>query len=214
MFAYHYIHDMDIKMSFKKYGLAVAMAMVMSAGSAVAADSDTGTITFHGMVSNNTCQISLDQKIDQNGNDFDVTLDTVYVKDFANALGTTSTLGEKKFSLSLTGCDTATVKDASAQFSSWAGSSSTEGGLLVPPSNSQGSAQNVNLVLSNDGNSATDQIKVDQTNNTQKATVDATGAANLYYRVAYTQGQNWDAAANPVTVGTVQAQVAFTMIYE
>ena len=201
-------------MSFKKYGMAAAVAMVLSAGSAMAAN-DTGTITFHGMVSNNTCQVSLDQKIDQNGNDFDVTLDTVFVRDFANALGSTSTLGEKKFTLSLTGCDTATAKKASAQFSSWAGSSSTEGGLLVPPSNAQGAAKNVNLVLSNDGNSATDQIKIDQTNNTQKATIDTTtGAGNLYYRVAYTQGQGWDAASNPVSAGTVQAQVAFTMIYE
>ena len=201
-------------MSFKKYGMAAAVAMVLSAGSAMAAN-DTGTITFHGMVSNNTCQVSLDQKIDQNGNDFDVNLDTVFVRDFANALGTTSTLGEKKFTLSLTDCDTATAKKASAQFSSWAGSSSTEGGLLVPPSNAQGAAKNVNLVLSNDGNSATDQIKIDQTNNTQKATIDTTtGAGNLYYRVAYTQGQGWDAASNPVSAGTVQAQVAFTMIYE
>ncbi|HHA2011030.1 TPA: fimbrial assembly protein [Enterobacter mori] len=201
-------------MSFKKYGMAAAVAMVLSAGSAMAAN-DTGTITFHGMVSNNTCQVSLDQKIDQNGNDFDVNLDTVFVRDFANALGTTSTLGEKKFTLSLTGCDTATAKKASAQFASWAGSSSTEGGLLVPPSNAQGAAKNVNLVLSNDGNSATDQIKIDQTNNTQKATIDTTtGAGNLYYRVAYTQGQGWDAASNPVSAGTVQAQVAFTMIYE
>ncbi|VAG14204.1 major fimbrial protein StkA [Enterobacter hormaechei] len=173
-------------MSFNKLGLATVVAMVLSAGSAMAADipSDTGTITFHGMVSNNTCKVSLDQKIDQDGNDFDVNLDTVFVKDFANALGTTSTLGEKKFSLTLTGCDSATVNQASAQFDSWAGSSSTSGGLLVPPSNTQGAAKNVNLVLSNDGNSATDQIKLDQTNNTQKATIDTTGAGALYYRVA------------------------------
>ncbi|HFV9242920.1 TPA: fimbrial protein [Enterobacter bugandensis] len=201
-------------MSFKKYGMAVAVAMALSAGSAVAAGSDTGTITFHGMVSNNTCQVSLDQKIDQKGNDFDVTLDTVKVADFSSALGTTSTLGEKKFSLSLTGCDYETVKKVSAQFDSWAGSSSTEGGLLVPPSNAQGSAKNVNLVLSNAGSTATDQIKVDQVNNTQKADISAAGAANLYYRVAYTQGQGWNATSNPVSAGTVQAQVAFTMQYE
>lgn len=201
----------------KRYGLAVAVATILAAGSAVAAESapDTGTITFHGLVSNNTCQVSLDQKIDQSGNDFDVTLDTVFVKDFANALGTTSTLGEKKFSLSLTGCDTKTVEKASAQFSSWAGSSSTEGGLLVPPANAEGAAKNVNLVLSNDGNSDNDLIKVDQTNNNQKVSIDTTtGAGNLYYRVAYTQGQGWDATENPVSAGTVQAQVAFTMIYE
>lgn len=69
-------------MSFNKLGLATVVAMVLSAGSAMAADipSDTGTITFHGMVSNNTCKVSLDQKIDQDGNDFDVNLDTVFVK--------------------------------------------------------------------------------------------------------------------------------------
>lgn len=106
-------------MSFNKLGLATVVAMVLSAGSAMAADpipSDTGTITFHGMVSNNTCKVSLDQKIDQDGNDFDVNLDTVFVKDFATALSTDSTLGEKKFSLTLTGCDSATVSQASAQF--------------------------------------------------------------------------------------------------
>ncbi|MFV5240094.1 fimbrial protein [Enterobacter mori] len=204
-------------MSFNKLGLATVVAMVLSAGSAMAADpipSDTGTITFHGMVSNNTCKVSLDQKIDQDGNDFDVNLDTVFVKDFATALSTDSTLGEKKFSLTLTGCDSATVSQASAQFDSWAGSSSTSGGLLVPPTNTQGAAKNVNLVLSNDGNSATDQIKLDQTNNTQKATIDTNGTGALYYRVAYTQGQGWDASSNPVTAGVVQAQAAFTMIYE
>lgn len=53
-------------MSFNKLGLATVVAMVLSAGSAMAADpipSDTGTITFHGMVSNNTCKVSLDQKL-------------------------------------------------------------------------------------------------------------------------------------------------------
>lgn len=200
-------------MSFKKYGLAAAVVMALSAGSAMAADPDTGTITFHGLVSNNTCKISMDSKVDQDDNDFDVTLDTVFVKDFASQLSTTSTLGEKQFTLNLTDCDAATIANASAQFDSWGGSSSTSGGLLVPPTNVQGAAENVNLVLSNNGSSATDQIKVDQTNNTQKASVDAGSIGNLYYRVAYTQGQKWDATNSPVTAGTVQAQVAFTMTY-
>ncbi|HHA1816276.1 TPA: hypothetical protein ACOEA6_001150 [Enterobacter kobei] len=71
-------------MSFKKVSMGMAIALALSAGSAVAAvPGDTGTITFHGMVSNTTCKVSLDQKIDQSGNDFDVTLDTVSVADFA-----------------------------------------------------------------------------------------------------------------------------------
>ncbi|EFU6990617.1 fimbrial protein [Salmonella enterica subsp. enterica serovar Agbeni] len=200
-------------MSFRKYGMAAAVAMILSAGSAMASNSDTGTITFHGLVSNNTCKISLDNKIDQDGNDFDVNLDTVFVKNFANALGENSTLGEKQFALNLSECDNATVKNASAQFDSWGGSSSTSGGLLVPPTNLQGAAENVNLVLSNNGNGATDLIKVDQTNNTQKATISADGTGDLFYRVAYTQGQKWNAESSPVTAGTVQAQVAFTVVY-
>ncbi|MBJ9847635.1 MULTISPECIES: fimbrial protein [Citrobacter] len=201
-------------MSFKKNSLAAVVALVMGAGSAMAADvpSDTGTVTFHGLVSSNTCKISVDNKIDQNGNDFDVNLDTVFVKDFANALGAGSTLGEKNFTLNLTECDPATVTSASAQFDSWGGSSSTSEGMLVPPANLQDAAANVNLVLSNNGNSNTDQVKVDQTNNTQIATV-TNGIGNLFYRVAYTQGQGWDTTNNPVTAGTVQAQVAFTVIY-
>ncbi len=71
-------------MFFRKYGVAAFIAMTLSAGSAMAAEPDTGTITFHGLVSNNTCKISLDHKIDQDGNDFDVTLDTVFVKNFGN----------------------------------------------------------------------------------------------------------------------------------
>lgn len=105
-------------MSFKKYGLAAAVVMALGAGSAMAADPDTGTITFHGLVSNNTCKISMDSKVDQDGNDFDVTLDTVFVKDFASQLGDTSTLGEKQFTLNLTDCDAATIANASAQFDS------------------------------------------------------------------------------------------------
>uniref|UniRef100_UPI00388F7612 fimbrial protein n=1 Tax=Citrobacter portucalensis TaxID=1639133 RepID=UPI00388F7612 len=134
-------------------------------------------------------------------------------QNFATALGENSTLGEKQFTLNLSECDNATVKDASAQFDSWGGSSSTSGGLLVPPANLQGAAENVNLVLANNGNGATDLIKVDQTNNTQKATISADGTGDLFYRVAYTQGQKWNADSSPVTAGTVQAQVAFTVIY-
>lgn len=101
---------MDILNVFRKYGVAAFIAMTLSAGSAMAADPDTGTITFHGLVSNNTCKISLDNKIDQDGNDFDITLDTVFVKNFATALGDNSTLGEKQFTLNLSECDNATVK--------------------------------------------------------------------------------------------------------
>ncbi|MBJ4592700.1 fimbrial assembly protein, partial [Salmonella enterica subsp. enterica serovar Typhimurium] len=125
-------------MFFRKYSVAAFIAMTLGAGSAMAADPDTGTITLHGLVSNNTCKISLDNKIDQDGNDFDITLDTVFVKNFATALGANSTLGEKQFTLNLSECDNATVKDASAQFNSWGGSSSTSGGLLVPPAKLQG----------------------------------------------------------------------------
>lgn len=205
-------------MSFKKYSLAAAVVLAMTAGSAMADDTaaalpDTGTITFHGLVTNNTCKISLDNKIDQDGNDFDVTLGTVEVKDFATQLDTASTLGEKNFTLNLTECAGDTLTAATAQFDSWAGSSSTSNGMLVPPSNVEGAAANINLVLSNNGNGNTDQVKIDQVNNLQVATI-KNGAADLFYRVAYIQGQGWDATTNPVSAGVVQAQVAFTIAYQ
>ncbi|ECG8588732.1 fimbrial assembly protein [Salmonella enterica subsp. salamae] len=199
-------------MSFKKYSVAAAIALAMSAGSAMAAGSDTGTITFHGLVNNNTCKISIDNKIDQNGNDFDITLGTVNVADFGTQLGADSTLGATNFTLNVSECSDSTLKDVNAQFDSWAGSSSTEGGMLVPPSNLEGAAANVNLVLSNNGNGNRDQVMIDQVNNLQKADI-KNGAADLYYRVAYVQGQGWDATSNPVSAGTVQAQVAFTVAY-
>lgn len=198
-------------MSFKKYSLAAAMVLAMTAGSAMAAD--TGTITFHGLVTNNTCKISLDNQIDQDGNDFDVTLGTVAVKDFATQLDAASTLGQKTFTLNLSECAGEALTAATAQFDSWAGSSSTSEGMLVPPSNVEGAAANVNLVLSNNGNGNTDQVKIDQVNNLQSATI-KDGAADLSYRVAYIQGQGWDSTTNPVSAGIVQAQVAFTIAYQ
>jgi hypothetical protein len=87
---------MDIGMSFKKVSMGMAIALALSAGSAVAAV----PMTQVRLLSTAWCLTPLvkflDQKIDQSGNDFDVTLDTVSVADFGTtALGTTSTLGQK-----------------------------------------------------------------------------------------------------------------------
>lgn len=51
-------------MSFKKVSMGMAIALALSAGSAIAAvPGDTGTITFHGMVSNTTCKVSWIRKL-------------------------------------------------------------------------------------------------------------------------------------------------------
>jgi hypothetical protein len=67
------IYDYEIQ----KYAVAVAVLTAVS-GSAMAATytSDNGTITFHGMVNNNTCTISMKNEPlnPQAGNDFNVNL--------------------------------------------------------------------------------------------------------------------------------------------
>lgn len=96
-------------MAFKKYTLA-AFVLAAFSGSALAANTDAGTITFHGLVSGNTCQISLkDDPINTQAatNDFNVTLPTVFVKDFVT--GSTdsvdSALGKTPFTTVLSNCD-------------------------------------------------------------------------------------------------------------
>ena len=100
--------------------MGMAIALALSAGSAVAAtaSNDTGTITFHGMVSNTTCKVSLDQKIDQSGNDFDVTTTPYLLLILAPLLWVLPAPWARKIQPALTGCDTATVAKASAQFNS------------------------------------------------------------------------------------------------
>lgn len=198
-------------MKIQKYAVAVAVLTAVS-GSAMAATytSDNGTITFHGMVNNNTCTISMKNEPlnPQAGNDFNVNLPTVNVADFTTSTaGVDSTLGKTPFTL-VVDCAADTVASASAQFNSWAGTTSNNAGELVPPANVQGAAKNVSLVLHNDGNTKTDQIKIDQANNTQSVTLDANGHGELDYVVAYV------GPATGVTSGSVQAQVAFTMNYK
>lgn len=201
-------------MTFKKYAVAAALLTAISAP-AMAVDyaNDTGTITFHGKVSGNTCKIALSGKIDQSGaNGFDVMLDPVFVSDFGTAaLGNTSTLGEQKFDLELTGCDTSIVK-ATAYMQSWGGSGASTAGFLVPQANLTGAAKNVNLLLSN--NTATKTpIVLNQHSSDQVATV-TNGAGTLKYAVAYTQGDNWANTTNPVTPGDVVGMVGFTISYQ
>lgn len=196
-------------MALKKYALAAAVLATISS-STFAADADRGTITFHGLVTPNTCNITLkdDPLSSQTTKDFNVTLPTVSVEDFTpgTAADVNSTLGQAKFALSVSCADTE-LQSADAQFDSWGGSSANNEGALVPPTGLQGSATNVSLVLHNDGNTKTDLIKIDHPNNTQSTTL-TDGKGELNYTVAYM------GPATGVTSGSVQAQVAFTMNYQ
>jgi type 1 fimbria pilin len=199
-------------MAFKKYALAAVILAAIS-GSAIAADapSDTGTITFHGLVNPNTCLITMtgDSTSGQTGvnnNDFDVTLATVNVADFTtnknSANSVTSSLGETAFNLNVK-CDGAkNIATVKAQLDPWGGSTASNDGLLVPPTNLMNAAGDVALVLK-DGAGA--QVKMGQANGT--TTPLTSGEAQLDYTVAYS-------GPATATSGMVQAQVAFTMDYE
>ncbi|EJX0402990.1 fimbrial assembly protein [Salmonella enterica] len=200
-------------MAFKKYALAAAVMAVMS-GSAMAADVANGHITFHGLVNPNTCQVTMaGEAVNQNGNDFDVTLDTVDIAD-VQALTTddvNSTLEATPFYMDVK-CDApaaGVTAKVSGQFAAFGGATTDSTGALFPASNVAGAAKDVAYVVKNldDNGAAVSQVKMGQTNDV-KATLDETGAARLAYNVAYMK------TGDAVSSGTVIAQAAYTISYE
>ncbi|ELO82208.1 TPA: fimbrial protein [Salmonella enterica subsp. enterica serovar Enteritidis] len=200
-------------MIFKKYTLAAAVMAVMT-GSAMAADVANGQITFHGMVNPNTCQVTMSgENVDQNGFDFDVTLDTVDVADVKGltANNVSSVLEETPFYMDVK-CEApaaGTEAFVSGQFAAFGGATTDSSGILFPATNVAGAAQDVAYVVKNlDASGATTtQVKMGQVNDA-KEKLDETGAARLAYNVAYVKtGEN-------VTSGPVIAQAAYTISYE
>ncbi|EHM3443933.1 fimbrial assembly protein [Salmonella enterica subsp. enterica] len=200
-------------MIFKKYTLAAAVMAVMS-GSAMAADVANGQITFHGMVNPNTCQVTMSGgDISQNGFDFDVRLKTVELADVRGLTtdDVNSVLEETPFYMDVK-CDAPAAGEnhfVSGQFAAFGGATTDSSGVLFPPANIAGAAQDVAYVVKNLDASgvATTQVKMGQVNDA-KEKLDETGAARLAYSVAYVKtGDN-------VSSGPVIARAAYTISYE
>jgi major type 1 subunit fimbrin (pilin) len=175
--------------------VASLVAVFGSVGLAQAAS--TGTITFNGELTANTCQVVVD------GQDADATviLPTVGISQLNAA---SQTAGETTFVMALNNCS-GTLQTASAFFEAGASVDSVTGRLK----NLTGTASNVSLQLL-DASSASQAViqagSANQVTNTTYKDV-ASGSATLPYAVRYY-------AEGATTAGTVISNVVYSIQYQ
>lgn len=178
--------------------LAIVASLVTafcSVGLAQAAS--TGTITFEGELTANTCDV----KVDGQEADATVILPTVGTNQLN---GPTLTAGDTGFTMALTNCS-GTLETASAFFEAGASVDPTTGRLK----NLTGTAANVSLQLLDASNSGQAVIQAGNANQVVNTTyVDVSGgSASLPYTVRYY-------AEAATTAGTVISNVVYSIQYQ
>ncbi|MFN3071818.1 fimbrial protein [Serratia sp. J2] len=180
----------------KKLAIVVSLAAVLGSVSLAQAAS-TGTITFNGELTANTCDVVVDGQ----AADATVVLPTVGTNQLTAA---TQTAGRTGFNMALNNC-AGTLKTASAFFEAGPSVDLITGHL----NNMTGTATNVSLQL-RDGSSASQAVinvgNQDQTLNTTYVDV-STGSATLPYAVEYY-------ANGATTAGTVVSSVVYSIQYK
>lgn len=182
----------------KKLALIVSLATVFGfAGHAQAAA--TGTVTFNGLLTANTCDVTVDGQ----AADATITLPTVGI---AQLSAPTNTAGETGFVMALENCTGGTLTTASAFFEAGPAVDLTTGRLK---NTSSGGANNVSLQLLDGSSSSRSVINVgnsDQTINTAYVTISG-GSAVLPYSVRYY-------AEGTTTPGVVTSNVVYSIQYQ
>lgn len=180
----------------KKLTIAASLIAVFgTVGMAQAAS--TGTITFNGELTANTCDVTIDGQ----PTDATVILPTVSVNQL-EAAGRTA--GASTFSMELSNC-AGSLPTASAFFEAGVSVDSVTGRLL----NLSGTAANVSLQLLDGSSPAQEVIKVgsqDQITGTTYKDISG-GSATLPYIVRYF-------AEAPTTAGTVVSNVVYSIQYQ
>ncbi len=180
----------------KKLVLAVSIITVL-AGVSTAQAASTGTITFNGLLTANTCDVSVAGQTA----DATVVLPTISTSQLT---GATQTAGRTGFDMALSNC-AGTLKTASAFFESGSSVDVNTGRLL----NMSGTATNVDLQL-RDGTSASQAViqagNTNQVTNTSYVDV-SSGSATLPYAVEYY-------AKGATTAGTVVSNVVYSIQYK
>lgn len=180
----------------KKLVLAVSIVSALVSVSAAQAAS-TGTITFNGLLTANTCDVAVAGQ----AADASVVLPTISINQLAAA---TQTAGRTSFDMALTNC-AGTLQTASAFFESGSSVNVSTGRLR----NMTGSATNVELQL-RDGSSASQAIiqagNANQVANTTYVDV-SSGNATLPYAVEYY-------ATGATEAGTVVSNVVYSIQYK
>lgn len=179
----------------KKLAIAVSLATVLGSVNLAQAVS-TGTITFNGKLTANTCDVSVNGQ----GANATVVLPTVGTNQL-DAAGKTA--GRTNFNMALTNCS-GTLTTASAYFEAGPTVDLVNGRL----NNTTGTATDVSLQLRDGSNAAQDVIKVgdsSQRTNTTYLSI-SSGSAVLPYEVEY--------YANAATgAGTVVSSVVYSIQY-
>lgn len=182
-------------MNFRKQGLAVAAATITAAAllPGVSHASD-GTITFNGMVTATTCDVSINGQ----GPSPTITLPTVQ----ASALPAGATAGQTPFTFSLTNCTGGTSTEVAAYFEIGPNVNQTTGNLR----NSGGTAANVEVGLLNSDFSG---IPLHVSPQNILYVPITSGAATLTYIAQYVADAA--AAAGP---GNVNTSVTYSLTYQ
>lgn len=176
----------------KKSILALSLALAIPGIHSAMAN--TGTITFNGTLTSNTCNVSVN-----GGNASDTVVLPTVSEGVLDAAGKTA--GQTRFTLGLSGC-TGSLKTASAYFE--AGTGVNGDGRLI----NTGSAQNVDLQL-RDSTKSGAVIKAgssEQVNNAGYVTL-ASGAASLPYTAEYY-------ATGKAVAGNVTSSVTYNIQYK
>lgn len=180
----------------KKLALIASLAAVIGTqGMAQAAS--TGTITFNGELTANTCDVVVDGQ----GADATVVLPTVGTNQLD---GATKTAGETGFVMALNNCS-GTLQTASAFFEAGASVDAVSGRLK----NMTGTATNVSLQLLDASSPSQAVIEAGNQNQVTSTTYKdvSSGSASLPYAVRYY-------AEAPTTAGTVVSNVVYSIQYQ
>lgn len=182
----------------KKSALVASIVFLMGV-SLLAHSASTGTITFNGLITDNTCNVDVNGQ----GSDAIVTLPTVSANQLVNSGNVT---GRTTFDMNVSGCQIGnTFSRVAAYFQPGATVDLATGRLL----NVGGTASQVDLQLLD----VTGGYNVINVGNTNQITdmafvdVDGTGSASLPYAVEYY-------ANAQVTPGTVTSSVVYNLQYE
>lgn len=180
----------------KKLAIIVVMASLFGGVNASQAAS-TGTITFSGELTSNTCDVTVAGQ----GADATVVLPTIGTNQLTAA---TQTAGRTGFNMELSNC-AGTLTTASAFFEAGSSVDVTTGRLH----NMSGTATNVDLQLRDGSNASQAVIQAGNTNQINTTTyVDvSSGSATLPYAVEYY-------AKGATTAGTVVSNVVYSIQYK
>lgn len=178
--------------------LVIAASFIAAlTGVSAAQAASTGTITFNGLLTATTCDVSIAGQ----GASALVVLPTIGINQLT---GATQTAGRTGFTMALTNC-AGTLKSASAFFEAGSSVDVTTGRLH----NVTGTATNVDLQLRDASSATADVIQAGNTNQIANMTyVDvSSGSASLPYSVEYY-------ANGATTAGTVESSVVYSIQYK